>query len=266
MYGNASDSGRFYVATDLISWNTNSGDWQDQVFGVCWYISDPGVTTTAGYFGGWGPDLGTLGIIAVNLGAAGGNIADAFAIIGLAAPENSIVLDPTHQYRMEASSPDGSTFLLRLFDLAQPNSPWQSAITYDTTFQNIPGYSGIFEANYDFPPPEGGNSAAGVDATYDNYVAYLPAAGAMPAIVTDFAPQPGAKVSPYSYPTVNVGILNRDTTVNSATIRLYLDGVQIPYGNLTIDPNYVYKIQNTNGTGPGAPIRPVFPGRRLPTS
>ena len=53
-YGNESDSGRFLVGVDLVAWNTNSGNWPDQVFGLSWYISDTNLLTTEGYFGGWG--------------------------------------------------------------------------------------------------------------------------------------------------------------------------------------------------------------------
>jgi hypothetical protein len=262
MYGDndgVTTFGRFSVGADVVAWNTNSGNWADQVFGLAWYASDTNLMTTKGYFGGWGSDLGTLGIIAVDLQAgSAGDINAAFAITAYAAPANAIALDPTHQYHMQASSHDGETFLLQLFDLAQPNNPWVSAITDDTTYINTPGYSGMFECNYDLPPPDisPGNSTAGVDVTWDNYSAYLPAAPAthaMPAVVTDLSPQPGGKAPTSSWPTVNVGMLNRDTTVNQSTIRLYLDGAQIPYGSLTIS-NYVYKPYNpqtggADGTG-----------------
>jgi hypothetical protein len=250
-YGSQGDGshGRFFVGSDLISWNTNSGYWRNELFGVCWYASNTNVMGIKTYLGGWGPDLGTLIIITVDLSQGMSGL----AIIGVAAPENTIELDPTHQYRMKASSHDGATFLLQLFDLAQPNSPWISSITYDTTCFNTPGYCGLLEINYEFPPPLGNNTTGGADATYDNYVAYLPAANTMPATVTDLAPQPGAKVSAYSYPTVNVGILNRDTTVLPNTIGLYLDGVRVPANSpyLSIS-NSVYKPYNSLGA-PGSP-------------
>ena len=58
---------------------------------------------------------------------------------------------------------------------------------------------------------------------------------------------------------MNVGILNRDTTVQPNTIRLYLDGVQIPANSpyLTIDSQYVYKPYNALAE-PGASTN--FPG------
>jgi hypothetical protein len=247
-YGSQSDgsNGRFYVATDLIDWNSSGGEWVNQLFGLCWYASDTGITTTTTYLGGWGPDLGTLGIISLDMhsGVSG------FQVLAVAAPENSIELDPTHQYRMECSSHDGETFLLRLFDLAQPNSPWLSAIADDTTYYGIPGYSGLVAANYDFPPPLGGNSTGGVDATFDNYYAYLPVAGTLPATVTDLTPQPGGAATS---PQVVVGILNRDTTVNGSTIQLYLDGALIPANSRYLSiSNYVYKPANSLGTSPTA--------------
>jgi hypothetical protein len=264
-YGSLEDgsNGRFFVGTDIVAWNTNSGNWTEQLFGVCWYASDTNVTTTKCYLGGWGPNLGTVGLTAMDLSqllaGGGGNPLNAIKIIAVAGPENTIELDPTHQYRMEASSHDGETFLLRLFDLVDTNNPWISCIADDTTYNNTPGYSGIVEANYDFPPTTvggSGNSTAGVDVTYDNYVAYLPPANTMPAIVTDLSPQPGGNATT---PVVTVGILNRDTTVIQSTILLYLDGVLIPSASryLTIDQNWVYKPFNTIG---GLDVPTNFPG------
>ena len=58
----------------------------------------------------------------------------------------------------------------------------------------------------------------------------------MPLTVTDLAPPPAGKATAF-YPTVTVGILNRDTgvTYDPASIALCLDGVWIPNDSLTID-------------------------------
>jgi hypothetical protein len=54
-------------------------------------------------------------------------------------------------------------------------------------------------------------------------------------------------------------MLARDTTVQQSSILLYMDGVQIPSGSVTIS-NYVYKPGNTNGTGSSAPYPTAFDG------
>ena len=156
-----------------------------------------------------------------------------------------IPLDPTHQYRFVVSTHDGSTFLGSVFDLAQSNNPVASAISQDTTYQGIPGYCGLLVNQEDHPSPNG------VDATFDNYYSTAPAAGTMPAIVTDLYPPPAGKASDL-YPTVTVGILNRDTSVDTSSVLFWMDGVSIPTGSLTIDTQ-VYKANNPALNGAGFP-------------
>ena len=248
----ATYTGRFLAQMDLVRWDNTISD---QVIGLSFYtdFSDPTLPNT--YLIGWGPGLATLGI--AMLGAA----VDGYGVIGNVA-EYSTALNTNHQYRFEASSHDGATFLGRIFDLAQPNSPWQSCITYDTSFQGVGGYCGMFAANTaDMPQP-----AVATDATYDNFYATLPADGTMPCVVTDLYPPPAGNGT---FPQVSVGIFNRDTLVDPVTIMLYMDGVLISPSNpnLNIDPNYVYKpIITSSPLGRQViPIRPISMGRRLPT-
>jgi hypothetical protein len=89
----------------------------------------------------------------------------------------------------------------------------------------------------------------GADATYDNYVAFAPATNAMPATVTALSPLPAGKATDF-YPTVTVEILDRDTTVDTNSIVLCLDGVWIPHASLTIVPQVERWSNPSNFGGP----------------
>ena len=163
---------------------------------------------------------------------------------------HDVVLKSGHQYRLVMSSHNGQTQLLQLFDKSQPtNSPWLSVIAIDATYYGQPGVCGLLTYNYDEPPPNEnpGNSLTGTDATFDNYDASAPAANQIPSLwpatVTDLYPPPGGNPSEFQ-PTVKVGILDRETQVNSSSIVLYLDGSLVPNGSLTIDITGVHKPQN----------------------
>jgi hypothetical protein len=136
-----------------------------------------------------------------------------------------------------ASSHDGNTMLFQLFDKAEPGSAWMSAVCQDSTYTS--GVCGVFTFEQTYP-----SSTEGAEATFDNYFAAVPAAGSMPATVTDLFPPPAGKATAV-YPTLSVGILDRDTAVDTGSIALSLDGVQIPNTSLTIDPQ-LHKPSNPN--------------------
>ena len=69
-----------------------------------------------------------------------------------------------------------------------------------------------------------------------------------PATVTDLSPLPGGQTTSVS-PTVRVGIVNRETSVDTNTIVLYLDGTLIPNASLTIT-NDLFEPNNPS-SGPG---------------
>jgi sugar lactone lactonase YvrE len=218
----AAYNNRFSVGVDLLTCNTT---W-DQYMGMVFKLQDIGLGTTAGYAAICSFISQMIYLESIT------NEASTF-IGGQLVP-----LDPTHSYRLVVSTHDGSTYLFTAFDKSQPSSPLASAISSDHTYYGVAGPCGlmVFEENYP-------SAIEGGDATFDNYLSTAPAAGAMPATVTDLSPPPAGKATTL-YPTVTVGILNRDTAVNTTSIQLWLDGVQIPYGSLTIDSNFVYKPQN----------------------
>jgi hypothetical protein len=266
-YGNIGDAyqGRFSVGSDLIAWNTT---WNVMEVGVAWAGNIPNIQSPTAYFAGWGPGEKTFGMGVVINGI------QSFGLIGMVTP-GSTLLQTNHQYRIVASTYDGSTYLAQLFDLAQPNSPWQSVISTDTSIADFLGNGGggtvgLMGADLGAIP-----TGQGADATWDNFSAggltFVDPSGSVPAVmpatVTDLSPTPAGQPSDY-FPTISIGFLNRDTGVNSSGnptgwIKLYLDGVQIPNNQLTIDPNYVYKPDNNYNAGypgPKAPYPTNFPG------
>ncbi len=207
-------TGRFSAGTDLLAWNAT---WRQEA-GMFFNFQDVGLGTSDGYTATYSSAYRQLYISLVN-----NEVETTVAELG----SGTVVLDPTHGYRLVVSSHDANTLLFQIFDKSQPNSPWASAIGQDATY--TAGVCGLFVFQQDYP-----SATSGAEATFDNYAASAPAAGAMPAIVTDLSPPPAGKTAAI-YPTVTVGILDRDTTVNHSSILLSLDGVWIPNTSLTID-------------------------------
>jgi hypothetical protein len=206
----------------MLAWNSV---WHQET-GLLFYFSDIGLGTSDGYSATYSSAYQNLYISAIT---------DELEVtIGQL---NGVVLDQTHRYRLVASSHDGITFLFQLFDKMDLDNPWISAVCQDPFLAYSSGYCGllIFEQNYP-------SLTEGAEATFDNYLALVPAAGTMPATVTDLIPPPGAKATAV-YPTITVVILDRDTSVDSSSIRLSLDGVWIPTESLSIDQQ-VHKTDN----------------------
>jgi len=236
-YGGAPYSDRFLIGVDLLDWDPSLSEDVGMLFMLQPTTIQPG--GTAGYAATYENSSSTLYLSALS--------SEQPSTIG---ETDGITFDPTHQYRLVVSTHDGSTLLFTVFDTTATNSPWTSVIAPNTPYQGTPGVSALYIEQEDYPSPNG------ADATFDNFYSTAPAAGAMPATVTDLSPPPGAKATAI-YPTISVGILNRDTTVDASSIQLWQDGARVPQGSLTIDPNYVYKPNNPGISGqsfPGATV------------
>ncbi len=215
-------SGRFSAATDLLAWNA---DWHQEA-GLLFYLSDIGLGTSDGYCATYSSAYHNLYISLIS---------DEDPItLGLL---EGITLDPARRYRLVASSHDGYTFLFQLFDKADLNNPWASAIAQDPNYTHTSGFCGLFTFQQDYP-----STTQGAQATFDNYAASVPAAGSMPAVVTDLTPPPGGKATAV-YPTISATILDRDSYVDTASIKLCIDGTWIPNASLTVEP-FVHKDGN----------------------
>ncbi len=236
-YGGSPYSARFLMGVDLVDWDPSL----EQDLGMLFMLQPATIAPgqTEGYAATYENSSSTLYISSLS--------SEQPSTVG---ETDGITFDPTHQYRLVVGTHDGSTFLFTVFDTSETNSPWTSVIAPNTLYQGTPGVCALYIEQENYP------SSDGADATFDNYFSTVPAAGAMPATVTDLSPPPAGKATAI-YPTVSVGILNRDTTVNASSIQLWQDGVQIPQGSLTIDPNYVYKPNNPSASGqsfPGATV------------
>jgi hypothetical protein len=218
----ANFSARFSVGADLLAWN----DAWHQEAGVLFYFQDINLGTSDGYTATYSSAYKNLYISSINneVGTTVGKL-----------PDGSIQPDPTHRYRLVASSHDGFTLLLQLFDKSEPNAPWVSVIAQDSTY--TAGRCGLFVFEQNYP-----SATEGAEATFDNYLATTPPTGGMPATITDLSPPPAGKAT-VVYPTVSVNILDRDTTVDTTSIVISLDGVWIPNTSLIIDPQ-VHKTSN----------------------
>jgi hypothetical protein len=223
--------GRFSVGVDLNGWN----DIIDQDFGLFWYLTNPGLGSSDGYAFTYGPQ-DHLRISSVST--------ENPTEIGRWDPFH---LDPSQRYRFLVSSHNGSNILAQVFYTSDPSNPIASAITSDTTWSN--GYSGL--VLYDGTSP----SVTGADATFDNYAAAVPPAGALRTTVVDLYPPPNGKPTEL-YPTVTVGILDRDTTVDTTSVLLSMDGTLIPGTALTINPQVPRPNNPAGHTGP-------FPGATI---
>ncbi len=215
-------TGRFSVGVDLLAWNA---EWRQEA-GLLFYFQDINLGTSDGYSATYSSGYKTMYISLIN---------DEVATTVGQLSDGSIVLDPTHRYRLVASSHDGSTFLFQLFDKAYPTLPWASVIAQDSTYSS--GVPGVFTYEQDYP-----SSTQGAEAVFDNFAASTPAAGSMPATVTDLTPPPGKK-STTIYPNITVSILNRDTSIDINSIKLFMDDSVIPNSALSIEPQ-VHKPSN----------------------
>jgi hypothetical protein len=231
----------FAASVDLIAWST---EWSDSVCGLGWFVQGASFMATSAYFSGWGPGLSTIGITSLDLGKD-----PPYQVLGQVA-DGTTVLKTNHQYRISASSYDGATFLVSVFDRSQTNAAWQSAISQDYALYTS-GYCALMVANTGIPAPWAtpGNSTQGGDATFDNYSVYRPISGqepaASPARQSDAYPPPAGQAAQY-YPTVSASILDLETHYRPGTVQLYLDGTLITSGaNIT---NTVVKPDPAGGT------------------
>ena len=219
----ATYTGRFAAGADVLAWNA---DWQQET-GLLFYLSEVGLGTSDGYAATYSSGYRNLYVTRITDERDAGTVGEL----------QGIVLDPAHRYRLVVSSHDGSTFLFQLFDKVDLVNPWCSVVCEDESRTYASGFIALFVWERTYP-----SSVAGAEATFDNYQASRPAAGAMPATVTDLSPQPGGMATAF-HPTVSVTILDRDTSVDPASIRLSLDGVWIANASLTLEP-LVHKPDN----------------------
>jgi hypothetical protein len=229
---------RFRVGSDLLAWSTTGRP----TVGFLWYTHDIYLGSTKGYAGTFSPNAANVYLSSLY------NEGQAYYFASLT--DGDITLKSTDRIRMEVSSHDGQTFAMTVYNQLEPNTPWASAIGSDSSYFGVGGICGYLIFNEDYP------ANYGVGATFDNYSASEPAAGAMPAMVTDVFPPPAGKAKAF-YPTLSVAVMNRDTAVtyDPSAIAVCLDGIWLPADSLTIDWSGVHKANRSYpGDFPGVTI------------
>ena len=203
---------RFSLGVDVIAWNNAI----DQAFGPYWYLnpSTVGPGTSVGYAMTWEATTGDIRISRID-GETPATVAN-----GPNTP-----LTPGQHYRFLVSSHDGATYLAQIFNDNDLLNPIAGAVAIDTA--HLGGWMGLL--SYDGTSP----STTGADVTYDNYSASAPGANTLRTTVAHLYPAPLQKVTAL-YPTITVGILDRDTQVDTGNILLWLDGALLSAADVVI--------------------------------
>ncbi len=205
---------RFTSAVDLIAADLNAS----QAFGLGGMVGEPGPGTTDGYVMNYHASDQSLEINIVQ-DEGNNNVADA---------DLAVDFNDGKRYRLVFSGFDGN-LLGQMFQLPDTNNPLASVFTYDANF--LSGYSGLFifsdvsSANYTA-------STSIADATFDNYAASTVAANGFEATTVQLVPKPGGNATTTA---MKAGILDRETSVDSSTIGIWVDGVKLAASDLTVE-------------------------------
>lgn len=213
-YRDQVDYSNFQVGVELVTWDNSL----NQAFGLLLRANSLFLGGTEGYTATYDNSSGDLQINRV--------LSEAPSELGATV----YLLDPASEpYRLVAEGYN-SLMVARIFRSSDPNTPIMGVIASDATYAN--GKCGMF--TYDDGPAA--DMTPGCDTTFDNYAATAPAN--YPCMVTELFPRPFSISAPFvsGLPEIKVAILDRQTTVNQATIVLTVDGTVVPLASLTITP------------------------------
>lgn len=208
----ANDYSRFAMAVDAISWDTNV----NQAFGLLVRATSIGLASTDGYVMNYNVADGDLQINAV-LGENPGTIA-----------ETPLLMTPSAGPYRWVFSGYGENLLGQVFVLPDLDNPIGSVAAIDS--QNASGKSGLFVFNRSDNVTE---PDALADATFDNYAGSVPAAGSLRATVVLLTPAPRQQVAE-ALPVIQAAILDRETSVQTNSIQLWVDGTGVSTNNLSV--------------------------------
>jgi hypothetical protein len=236
---------RVVASVDVLDWNNGI----DQAIGFLFRANSIGLGTTVGYVMNYNVTDGNLQFNTVDQEAAVSTIA-----------EVHIPMDPVaHDYRWVLST-YGPNLLGQVFQLPDTNNPIASVVATDDTTPAGPLGLLIFDRS--------NAENVGADATFDNYSAAAPAAGTLAAITEALVPAPGAAVA-VAQPTIQVAVLDRETTVDRSSFSLSVDGASIPSGQLTVTEGVTVPNNAVPFAGPTltfVPASPLSPGAHQITS
>ena len=230
----------FYVAADLVSWNTNTYDQTNEaVIGLIARASSvtapdqlQGIIFATHYNQYGDPVGGTRGTAQIYGVLQGGGFL-------IPAAQGNFTINPGHSYRMVFAGTN-STWQGRWYDLQDLSHPLLTLTcddTYAPGFFPTNGYSGLFGLGYRGSGANVNDTTA--DATFDNFVAskFPPTSVAEPAVPHGLigAPQVVSR-TPASYANFYSpagGIMFTATTltttnaINTNAIRLFLNGFNV---------------------------------------
>jgi hypothetical protein len=216
------------MGIDLVSWDSSL----ETAFGFILRVSNVGLGSTMGYTVNY---LNASGSLEINRVASEASE----ATVGT----TPCSLDPAGgPYRMIAEAYN-NLIVGRIFRASDLSAPIASVIGDDWTHPE--GKAGLFA--YDDGPAIDMTSA--LDVTFDNYSAV-----ALPKyrpLVTGLQPRPYSMGAPI-LPAIQVAVLDRQTTVDTTSIILIVNGAAVPSSSLTITPEV---LQPGNPTPfPGATV------------
>jgi hypothetical protein len=199
----------------MVNWDPSI----DQAYGLLLRATSIGLGTTEGYTMNY---LVADGNLQINL------VQNEVAVETIA--ETHVPMTPAGGPYRWVFTAYGDNLLGQVFALPDTTNPIGSVTTIDTVYAS--GNAGLFvfsnvgAANYT-------DANAYADATFDNYDASVPTNGAFFATVVALSPIPGEQVTTLS-PLVRVAILDRETTVDTNSVQLWVDGVAVPPANFTL--------------------------------
>ena len=232
---------RMVVSMDVLDWDATV----NESLGLLVWASEVSIGTTDGYVMNYNPNDGALELTAVQNETPGVTVAT-----------TPVAFHPSRgPYRWMFHS-DGIYMVGRVFLMGELENPIATVLAEDTGHPS--GQIGMFVFDL--------NDAANytdVYATFDNFAANVPAAGTLRPLVTELLPRPLSTMTTVSPPLIKVGIVDMDLQVVPSSMRLWVNGIEIPTANLLIDP-FVVMPGNANPFS-GATVTyqmttPVTPG------
>ncbi len=204
--------GRFRVAVDILNWDPRV----DEAYGLIVRGTDLGIGTSGGFVMNFNALDDNLQLNTINQEAP-----DTIA-------ETPVPLRPADGPFRWVCTSDGIILLGQVFLKSDLLNPLASVLSADPGSYPS-GNVGIFV--FDRNDADAFTVAR---ATFDNFEAAAPAAGSLGPAITELVPRPMAAAST-GLPVVKVGIVDMDRTVVTDSIRLWIDSVEIPAADLTID-------------------------------
>ncbi len=216
----------FQISVDVVAWDAALR----QSIGLVARISNIGLGMTQGYTLNYNPQSGFLQMVAIVGEAPGPTIAEKQIPIAAGQPFHLVFTGTGPDFVGQMFSPDNLTV------------PLGSIYGQNESYQD--GVCGVFVFDLNGPDP--------ADATFDNYAATVPGPTALRATVTAASPRPGEQPEA-PIDALTIDILSRATTLDTATVRLLVDGA---LAETTVDTSFNPAIVLHFPTTPLAPDQP----------